>query len=116
MSIAPAILPPISTEADKTRGTTLGILSDTRKVSVSLKPMWMSDETLLKEEKDEFYAGFARSLLIFGAKIALSTFNDGNNKVLGALDGIATGMLTVSFIDLVGSLVDYYRQTEYIAP
>ena len=97
-------------------GKTIGILSDTRKVSVSLKPMWMSDDTLLKEEKDEFYAGFARSLLIFGAKIALSTFNDGNNKVLGALDGIATGMLTVSFIDLVGSLVDYYRQTEYIAP
>ena len=97
-------------------GKTIGILSDTRKVSVSLKPMWMSDETLLKEEKDEFYACFARSLLIFGAKIALSTFNDGNNKVLGALDGIATGMLTVSFIDLVGSLVDYYRQTEYIAP
>ena len=95
---------------------TVGILSDTRKVSVSLKPMWMSDETLLKEEKDEFYASFARSLLIFGAKIALSTFNDGKNKVLGALDGIATGVLTVSFIDLVGSLVDYYRQTEYIAP
>ena len=95
---------------------TIGILSDTRKISVSLKPRWMSDETLLKEEKNEFYAGFARSLIIFGAKIALSTFNDGTNKVLGALDGVATGLLTVSFIDLVGSLVDYYRQTEYIAP
>ena len=98
--------------ADKT----VGILSGTKTVSVSLKPEWMADVNLLKEEKNEFYAGFARSLLIFGAKIALKTFNDGTNKVLEALDGAATGLLAVSIVDLVGSLVDYYRQTEYIAP
>ena len=90
--------------------------SGTKTVSVSMKPEWMADGTLLKEEKNEFYAGFARSLLIFGAKIALKTFNDGTNKVLEALDGAATGLLAVSIVDLVGSLVDYYRQTEYIAP
>ena len=98
--------------ADKT----VGILSGTKTVSVSMKPKWMADVNLLKEEKNEFYAGFARSLLIFGAKIALKTFNDGTNKVLEALDGAATGLLAVSIVDLVGSLVDYYRQTEYIAP
>ena len=98
--------------ADKT----FGILSGTKTVSVSMKPKWMADGNLLKEEKNEFYAGFARSLLIFGAKIALRTFNDGTNKVLEALDGAATGLLAVSIVDLVGSLVDYYRQTEYIAP
>ena len=98
--------------ADKT----VGILSGTKTVSVSMKPKWMADGNLLKEEKNEFYAGFARSLLIFGAKIALRTFNDGTNKVLEALDGAATGLLAVSIVDLVGSLVDYYRQTEYIAP
>ncbi len=98
--------------ADKT----VGILSGTKTVSVSMKPKWMADQNLLKEEKNEFYAGFARSLLIFGAKIALRTFNDGTNKVLEALDGAATGLLAVSIVDLVGSLVDYYRQTEYIAP
>ncbi|MBR6235425.1 MAG: PEGA domain-containing protein [Spirochaetales bacterium] len=98
--------------ADKT----VGILSGTKTVSVSMKPKWMADGNLLKEEKNEFYAGFARSLLIFGAKIALRTFNDGTNKVLEALDGAATGLLAVSIVDLVGSLVDYYRQTEYISP
>lgn len=102
--------------ADGYADKTVGILSGTKPVSVSLKPEWMTDGNLLKEEKNEFYAGFARSLLIFGAKIALRTFNDGKNKVLEALDGAATGLLAVSIVDLVGSLVDYYRQTEYIAP
>ena len=76
----------------------------------------MADQSLLKDAKDGFYKRFAISLMIFGAKVALRSFNDGTNKVLTALDGLATAALAVSFSDLVGWLVDYYRQTEYIAP
>jgi hypothetical protein len=46
----------------------------------------------------------------------MKTLNDGSSSFLGAMDTVATAALTVSFADLIGSLVDYYRQTEYIAP
>ena len=98
--------------ADKT----LGLLAPADKLDIQLKPQWMADQGLLKDAKDDFYTRFAISLVIFGAKVALKSFNDGTNKVLMALDGLATAALAVSFSDLVGSLVDYYRQTEYIAP
>jgi len=98
--------------ADKT----VGVLSPVDKLDIQLKPKWMADEALLKDTKDGFYRRFAISLAIFGAKVALKSFNDGTNKFLMALDGLATAALAVSFSDLIGSLVDYYRQTEYIAP
>ena len=84
---------------------TVGVLKETKGISISLKPEWMADEKLFRSTKDGFYTRFAVCLVVFGAKIAMKT-----------LDGIATSALTVSFADLIGSLVDYYRQTEYIAP
>lgn len=98
--------------ADKT----VGLLSPAEKLDIQLKPQWMADQALLKDTKDGFYTRFAISLAIFGVKVALKSFNDGTNKVLMAFDGLATAALAVSFSDLVGWLVDYYRQTEYIAP
>ena len=98
--------------ADKT----VGLLQPTDRLDIQLKPQWMSDSSLLKDAKDGFYTRFAISLAIFGAKVALRSFNDGTSKVLMALDGLASAALAISFSDLVGSLVDYYRQTEYIAP
>ena len=95
---------------------TVGLLAPADKLDIQLKPQWMADQSLLKDAKDGFYKRFAISLMIFGAKVALRSFNDGTNKVLTALDGLATAALAVSFSDLVGWLVDYYRQTEYIAP
>ena len=95
---------------------TVGILNETKGISISLKPDWMADENLLKSAKDGFYTRFAVCLVVFGAKIAMKTLDDGNSGFLGVMDGIATAALTVSFTDLIGSLVDYYRQTVYIAP
>ena len=94
----------------------IGLTSQVPGISVSLKPKWMADEAILKENKDGFYAAFARSLLIFGAKIVSRTLNNGDNRFLSALDIAASGALTVSIVDMVGCLIDYYRQTEYIAP
>ena len=97
-------------------GKTVGILKETQSISISLKPEWMSDENLLRSTKDGFYTRFAICLMVFGTKIAMKTLNDGSSSFLGAMDTVATAALTVSFADLIGSLVDYYRQTEYIAP
>ncbi len=102
--------------ADGYADKTVGLLEPTDRLDIQLKPQWMADQSLLKDAKDGFYTRFAISLAIFGAKVALKSFNDGTNKVLMALDGLATAALAVSFSDLIGSLVDYYRQTEYIAP
>ncbi|MBR2282074.1 MAG: PEGA domain-containing protein, partial [Spirochaetales bacterium] len=101
--------------ADGYSDTNMSILSRTGGIDVELKPEWMSVKGLLKERKDGFYGAFARSLLIFGAKIALRSINDGSNAVLSGLDIATDAALTVSIADLVGCLIDYYRQTEYIA-
>ncbi len=94
---------------------TVSLIEQQDLLDVDMKPLWLSEKGLLKDRKDDFYAAFARSLLIFGAKIALGTFNDGTNKVLTALDIVSNAAITVSVVDLVGCLIDYYRQSEYIA-
>ena len=94
----------------------IGLTKKRDSISVSLKPAWMADEDILKKNKDDFYGAFARSLLIFGAKIVTRTLNKGDNTFLSVLDIAAGGALTVSIVDMVGCLIDYYRQTEYISP
>ena len=94
----------------------IGLTKKRDSISISLKPAWMSDEDILKKNKDDFYGAFARSLLIFGAKIVTRTLNNGDNTFLTVLDIAAGGALTVSIVDMVGCLIDYYRQTEYISP
>ena len=93
----------------------IGLTQKRDSISVELKPGWMADKDILKENKDDFYAAFARSLLIFGAKIVTRTLNKGDNTFLSVLDLAAGGALTVSIADMVGCLIDYYRQTEYIS-
>ena len=95
---------------------TVGILSETQDISISLKPQWMSDENLHKEAKDGFYTRFAVCLVVFGARLAMNALSDGTGNFINAMNAVSTAALTVSFVDLIGSLVDYYRQTEYIAP
>lgn len=94
----------------------IGLTKKRDSISVSLKPAWMADEDILKKNKNDFYGAFARSLLIFGAKIVTRTLNNGDNRFLSVLDIAAGGALTVSIVDMVGCLIDYYRQTEYISP
>ena len=94
----------------------IGLTKKRDSISISLKPAWMADEDILKKNKDDFYGSFARSLLIFGAKIVTRTLNNGENTFLSVLDIAAGGALTVSIVDMVGCLIDYYRQTEYISP
>ena len=94
----------------------IGLTKKRDSISISLKPAWMADEDILKKNKDDFYGAFARSLLIFGAKIVTRTLNKGDNTFLSVLDIAAGGALTVSIVDMVGCLIDYYRQTEYISP
>lgn len=94
----------------------IGLTNKKNAISISLKPAWMADKSILKENKDDFYASFAWSLIIFGAKIVSRTLNDGESKFLSVLDIAASGALTISIADMVGCLIDYYRQTEYISP
>ena len=94
----------------------IGLTKKRDSISISLKPAWMADDDILKKNKDDFYGAFARSLLIFGAKIVTRTLNNGDNTFLSVLDIAAGGALTVSIVDMVGCLIDYYRQTEYISP
>ncbi len=101
--------------ADGYSDSNISILKRAGSVDVELKPAWMANKDLMKERKDGFYGAFARSLLIFGAKIALRSFNDGSNAVLSALDIAANAAIVVSVADLMGCLIDYYRQTEYVA-
>ncbi len=94
---------------------TISLMEEKEEVKVTLQPLWMSESGLLKDAKDEFYSDFARSLIMFGAKVALMSFNDGTNTFLTSVDVVATGALTISLVDLVGSLIDYYRASEYSA-
>ena len=94
----------------------VGLSESTSSLSFDLKPAWMIQNSILKQKKDAFYWAFARSFLLFGAKLALGVFNDGSNKMLSSLDIASNGILTVSIVDAVACLVDYYRQTEYISP
>ncbi len=93
----------------------ISLMSRSQGIDVELKPEWMSDKGILDERKDGFYGSFARSLLIFGAKIALRAFDDGSSTLLSVLDKTADAAMAISIADLVGRLIDYYRQTEYIA-
>ena len=106
----------MSLEAEGYAVKNIGLTTPKDSLSVSLKPLWMTDSSVLKQKKDAFYWDFARTLLMFGAKVALSSFNDGTSKVLSAIDGAASCALTVSLVDMVGSLIEYYRQTEYVSP
>ena len=103
-------------EKDQYMGKNYAITEKTRKINIDLKPEWMASQDILKKSKDRFYWSFARSILLFGSKLALGLFNDGTNKVLSSLDMAFKGIIAVSIVDTVGCLVDYFRHTEYISP
>ena len=103
-------------EKDQYMGKNYAITETTKRIKIELKPEWMANQDILKKNKDRFYWSFARSILLFGSKLALGLFNDGNNKVLSSLDMVFSGIITVSIVDTVGCLVDYFRHTEYISP
>ncbi|MBP5756279.1 MAG: hypothetical protein J6W39_01715 [Spirochaetales bacterium] len=103
-------------EKDQYMGKSLGITENTNRIKIDLKPEWMANQDLLKKSKDRFYWAFARTILLFGSKLALGLFNDGNNKFISSMDIAFNGIITVSIVDAVGCLVDYFRQTEYISP
>ena len=103
-------------EKDQYMGKSVGLTENTNKISIDLKPEWMANQDLLKKSKDRFYWSFARTILLFGSKLAVGLFNDGNNKIISSMNIAFNGLLTVSIVDAVGCLVDYFRQTEYISP
>ena len=103
-------------EKENYMGKSVGLTENTNKISIDLKPEWMANQDLLKKSKDRFYWSFARTILLFGSKLALGLFNDGNNKIISSMNIAFNGLLTVSIVDAVGCLVDYFRQTEYISP
>ncbi|MCF0261635.1 MAG: hypothetical protein HUK23_01820, partial [Sphaerochaetaceae bacterium] len=76
-------------------------------INVSLKPDWLTNTSLFSQAKDDFYASYARSLIIFGARLALGAF--GNSSTIIALKSTCSAALTLSIVDLVRSLFDYYK-------
>ena len=103
-------------EKDQYMGKNYAITEKTKKITIDLKPEWMANQDILKKSKDKFYWSFARSILLFGSKLALGLFNDGTKKMLTSLDMAFSGIIAVSIVDTVGCLVDYFRHTEYISP
>ena len=74
-----------------------------------------ADGANLKKAKDAFYSDFARCIIIFGLKVLAKTFNNGHSTFAAAAEAVANGALAVSLADFAGSLIDYYRTSEYVS-
>lgn len=102
-------------EEDGYSKATVATYGNDRSLKVNLKPSWMEDGSLYSSSRDSFYWGFARSLLIFGGGVALNAFNDGSNGFINAARIACSGALVLSITDMISSLIDYYRSSEYIS-
>ena len=83
---------------------------------VELKPQWMDDTGLYEKAKDDFYGSFARSLLIFGLRIAAGSLGGSGSQWYEAAGIALDGALVLSLTDLAAKLIEYYRCSEYISP
>lgn len=88
--------------------------SDASQIHFSMTPSWLSENVLYQKARDDFYWSFARSLVIFGAEVLISSMEDKNPAYKAA--GIAvSGALAISLVDLFGNLFDYYRTSVRVA-
>lgn len=102
--------------ADGYVSRTVSLSSPEESLFVELKPQWMSDSDMYVKAKDDFYASFAGSLLLFGLGIAVDSLGS-NGGIWYEMAGIALdGALVLSLTNLAANLIEYYRCSEYISP
>ncbi len=102
--------------ADGYANKTISLAEPVGNLFVELKPQWMDDTSLYEKARDDFYGSFARSLLIFGLRIAAGSLG-GSGSQWYEIAGIALdGALVLSLTDLAAKLIEYYRCSEYISP
>ena len=102
--------------ADGYANKTISLAEPAEDLFVELKPQWMDDTSLYEKARDDFYGSFARSLLVFGLRIASGSLG-GSGGQWYEIAGIALdGALVLSLTDLAAKLIEYYRCSEYISP
>ena len=102
--------------ADGYANKTISLAEPAEDLFVELKPQWMDDTSLYEKARDDFYGSFARSLLVFGLRIASGSLG-GYGGQWYEIAGIALdGALVLSLTDLAAKLIEYYRCSEYISP
>ena len=102
--------------ADGYANKTISLAEPVGNLFVELKPQWMDDTSLYEKARDDFYGSFARSLLVFGLRIAAGSLG-GSGSQWYEIAGIALdGALVLSLTDLAAKLIEYYRCSEYISP
>ena len=102
--------------ADGYVNKTVSLNSETKSISVSLKPTWLNDEASYEKARNRFYNSFARSLVIFGLKIVSKSFSSNYNEFWMAANTVCSGALFLSLTDLAGNLINYYKYSEYVSP
>lgn len=106
----------LSLEREGYSSKNIDISKSLENISVDLRPEYLSSNTLFEEYKKDFYSDFARTLVLFGAKIALSAFEGSANDFLKASDMTLNAAISISIVEIFYSLFDYYRQSMYITP
>ncbi len=89
---------------------------ETKEVFVEMRPEWMQDGDIYKKAKDDFYLAFARSILIYGAKVIFQSLDTMYPKVSEIGTNFTTVAMTVSIGDLIYDLINYSRYAHYISP
>ena len=102
--------------ADGYSNKTISLADPVGSLFVELKPQWMDDTGLYEKAKDDFYGLFARSLLIFGLRIAAGSLGGSGSQWYEAAGIALDGALVLSLTDLAAKLIEYYRCSEYISP
>ena len=79
------------------------------RVDVELNPLWMDDDDIIMEKKNDFYRSIFTSLLSFGGYTAIRAVENINGWTgRNALKVVFEGISIVSLINLVCTAIDYY--------
>ena len=79
-----------------------------------MRPEWMDDSNILKNEKEEFYKSLFTTLISFGAAIGAESLKRIYSEVdFGPADVVFTGVSLVSLIYMIDSISSYYNAARY---
>lgn len=85
-------------------------------VSVKMKPLIKTDITRYSKSRKMFYLSFARTLLIFGGRVAVNTVDFKSQTLKKNLNTGFNIALGVSAAEMLVRLIIYCKQAENIAP
>lgn len=76
--------------------------------SDSMEPDGTGYSEIYRKARNDFYWSFARSLIIFGTEVLISSA-EGHGNFIKTAGFAVSGALLISLIDLISDLTDYYR-------